>query len=97
MSGVVMILIAVLAVWMLACAWCGFYVRFLRFLAVLIAGLALNMVWMMTALDAKPFEPNAIMALAAAVLYAVSAFGGGYLVGRMVRQFRQSRAPDAQV
>ena len=88
MSSAVIGLIATLTVWMGLCAWCGYQFRFIRFLAVLIAGLGVYMLWMMAVLNAKPLEPSAIMALSAAVLFGASAFGCGYLAGRLARQFR---------
>lgn len=87
-------LIAVLAVWMLGCAYQGYRARFLGFLGVLLVGMALNMFWMALHLNATPLEGNALMAQAALVLYGLSAFGFGWLVGRVVRQFRASRVDD---
>ena len=97
MSGTVTMLIASLIVWMVMCGWCGYSLRFMRFLGVLLAGLALYVVWLITAMEVSPFEPNAVMALTATVLYGVCAFGAGYLTGRMVRQFRASRVERGQV
>ena len=91
MSGTIILLIVALSVWMGLCAWCGYQLRFVRFIAVLVVGLGLYLLWMMAVLNAKPLEPSAVMALTAAVLFAVCAFGCGYLAGRIVRQFRDSR------
>ncbi|MDD9721232.1 hypothetical protein PVW51_11020 [Sulfitobacter sp. PR48] len=94
MSPTIMALIAVLAVWMLACAFQGYRARLLGFLGVLILGMALNMLWMALHLNATPLEGNALMAQAALVLYGLCAFGFGWLAGRLVRQFRASRVDD---
>lgn len=91
MSGTVIMLIVSLVVWMVMCGWCGYGLKFVRFLGVLLAGLALYMAWLVTAMEVALTEPNAVMALTATVLYGVCAFGAGYLTGRVVRQFRASR------
>lgn len=91
MSGTLMMLIVALAVWMSMCAWCGFSLRIVRFLGVLVSGLTLYLVWLVTALEVSPLEPHAVMALTATVIYGACAFGAGYLAGRVVRQFRSSR------
>lgn len=91
MSVTVVTLVLVLAIWMLICAWCGFRKRFVAFAGALIAGLALNMVWMVFGLQAKPFGANALMAEMSALMYGVAAFGIGWLAGRLVRQWRASR------
>lgn len=90
MNWLLILLVTVLVIWMLLCARCGYHLRLIRFLGVLIGGLALNMGWMVFALKAHPFEPNALVAQASAVLYAITAFGSGWLVGRLVRQWRAS-------
>jgi hypothetical protein len=61
------------------------------FLAVLIIGMTLNIVWMVLGLNAKPLSPNAMVAHAGALLYAISALLLGFLVGRISRAFRASR------
>ena len=91
MSGTVIMLIVSLAVWMVMCGWCGYGLKFVRFLGVLFAGLALYMAWLVTAMEVSLLEPNAVMALTATVMYGVCAFGAGYLAGRVMRQFRASR------
>lgn len=85
-------LIIALCLWMAACAWFGFQRRYVGFLAVLLGGLALNMVWMVFGLNAHPFELSAIIAQMAAVLYALCAFGVGWFAGRIRRAWRESRA-----
>ena len=90
MNGLAVILVTILAVWMLVCIRCGMRRRWRLFLAVLAVGLALNMAWMMIGLDARWLEPHAIMAQAAVALYGLSAFGLGWLVGRIRRAWRES-------
>ncbi len=91
MSGLVLALVFCLAVWMLACGWCGYRARFVMFLGVLIGGLAVNQMWMMVGLKANALEPNLILAQAAAVCYALTALGCGWLAGRIARQWQASR------
>ncbi len=91
MTITVTTLVAVFAVWLLACVWCGYRVRVLAFVGVVLMGLALNMVWMTFGLNARPFEVDALMAQTAAIMCGVGAFGVGWLAGRMVRQWRDSR------
>ncbi|APE43057.1 hypothetical protein BOO69_06220 [Sulfitobacter alexandrii] len=97
MTGTIAVLVAILAAWMLACAVQGYRVRLLGFAGVLVLGLALNMLWMTLHLDARPLEGNALIAQAALTLYGLCAFGAGWLVGRVVRQFRASRVDDSTV
>jgi hypothetical protein len=94
MSVTVLTLIAVLAVWMLLCAWCGYRARYLLFVGVLLGGLALNLAWMVFGLKTHPFDIHALSAQMAAVLYAVGAFGCGWLVGRFARRWQDSRVED---
>lgn len=84
-------LIAALCLWMAVCAWCGYRRRFIAFLAFLLGGLALNMLWMTLALHAHPFELNALVAQSAATLYALCAFGIGWFGGRIRRAWQDSR------
>jgi len=91
MSVTVATLISVLAVWMLICGWCGYRMRVFAFFGVLLAGLALNMAWMVVGLNARPFEAHAMMAEMSAFMYGIGAFGVGWLVGRLARQFQASR------
>ena len=95
MSPTVVTLIAVLCVWMLACAWCGFRARIVMFLAVLLGGLAANQLWMMIGLKAKALEYNLIFAQLSAMCFAVFALGCGWLAGRVARQWQASRVEDA--
>ena len=97
MNMLVLILISLLIFWMLACAYCGYHLRILRFFAVLIAGLALNMAWMMIGLNARLLEINALIAQASAALYACAAFGCGWLAGRIMREWRASRVDSGGV
>lgn len=94
MTPTLALLIMVLAIWMLAAAWCGYGKRFLGFLAVLLVGLALNAAWLVWGLGAKPFENPVIMAQGAAVGYALCAFGVGWLVGRVTRELRATRVDN---
>ncbi|KIN61492.1 hypothetical protein Z945_2484 [Sulfitobacter noctilucae] len=89
-----LLLFGILVVWMLACAACGFTRRYLRFLSVLLAGLALNLSWMVFGLQAHPFEVNVLMALTAALIYGVCAFFIGGFAGRIARAWRDSRVSD---
>jgi hypothetical protein len=91
MTVTIVTLVLVLAVWMLACGWCGYRMRFMAFLGVLLSGLALNMAWLVFGLKARPFEPHAVMAETSVLMYGLTAFGVGWLAGRLVRQWRESR------
>ena len=94
MNTLVVVLIAVLMVWMSVCAWCGFRKRISLFFCVLGVGLVLNMAWMVFGLDARIFEPHALMAQGAATLYGLSACGIGWLAGRVSREWRASKIED---
>lgn len=85
------ILVPGLVIWMLGCAYCGYERRFGLFLFVLAIGVALNTLWMVFGLDAKPLSPPAIMAHAGFVLYAITALGLGFLAGRLAQVFRETR------
>lgn len=97
MSLLVALLVLVLAIWMAACAWTGFQFNIKRFVAVLIIGLGLNMIWMMGWLNAHPLEINALIAQASAVLYALCAFGAGVFAGRIHRAWVASRVDQSDV
>ncbi len=98
MTPTLFVLVAVLALWMAAAGWCGYHKRFAGFVLVLLAGLALNAAWMIWGLGAKPFEMPVIYAQIAASGYALCAFMTGWLVGRLVRQLRDTRIDkDADV
>lgn len=84
-------LLTVFALWMIACLWTGFRVRVGLFFLVLAVGLALNATWMVFGLDARVFEPHALVAQVSVVLYAVGGFGFGWLAGRLVQRWRESR------
>ena len=90
MNNLVLLLMVVLAVWMVACAYCGYKVLLRRFVTILCAGLVANAAWMMLGLNARLSEPHVLIALVAVVVYAVCAFGCGWLAGRLVRQWRAS-------
>lgn len=92
----VALLIAIWIGWMLACAACGFARRYMMFVGVLLGGLALNMLWMVYALQAHPFEVNALMAQTAAVVYATCAFAIGAIAGRFLRAWRDSRVTGSK-
>lgn len=97
MMGTLTILLATLAIWMLACGWCGYRQNIVRFLALLLIGLLLNMGWTMLVLNANPFGAHGMGAQIAAVLYVFSAFGTGWLIGRIARQLRESRIDEAGI
>ena len=84
-------MLVALIVWMLLCAWCGYRARLSWFVAALLAGLALTIVWVAMVLGAGPLEANALMGYASALLYALAAFGSGWIVGRFVRGWQASR------
>lgn len=90
MNWLVITLVVVLVSWMAACGWCGFRIRFGLFAGVMLAGLVANQLWMMIGLQAPALEPNLILAQAAAVCYGLTAFGVGWLSGRIARQWRAS-------
>ncbi len=91
MTPTLALLIVVLAIWMLAAAWCGYGKRFLGFLMVLLVGLSLNSGWLVWGLGARLFENPVIMAQSAATGYALCAFGVGWLVGRVARELQATR------
>lgn len=93
MKPIVAALIGVLVMWMLACAICGYHRRFVAFLAIALGGIALNIAWMVIGLDADPFGKHALVAHAAASLYAISSVLTGWVVGRVVRRLRE-KAPQ---
>lgn len=94
MSLTVTSMIALLVVWMLACAWTGYHQRFARFAALVLVGLGINMLWIVIGLKAHPLELNALMAEASLLLYLIFAFGIGWLAGRLARQWQASRVDD---
>ncbi|TMM55015.1 hypothetical protein [Sulfitobacter sabulilitoris] len=85
------VLIAVLALWMLVVGVCGYAASVRGFVIALLAGLTANTVWLMVGLGASPVNPSFVIAQLAACLYAVCAFASGWLIGRMVQQFRAGR------
>lgn len=87
-------LLSVFAVWMIACLWAGYRASVWLFFAVLAVGLGLNATWMVFGLDARVFEPHALLAQASVISYAVGGFGFGWLAGRMVQRWRESRVDD---
>jgi hypothetical protein len=89
-NGFVLVLMALLAIWMIACGYYGYTKRFVRFLIVLCVGLTANVIWMMVGLDASLGEPHMLIALASAAVYGACAFGIGLLAGRLVRAWRAS-------
>ncbi|WP_299874500.1 hypothetical protein [uncultured Sulfitobacter sp.] len=91
MSLTITSMIALLAVWMLAIGWTGYHKRFARFAALVLVGLGVNMLWITAGLKAHPLDPNALLAEASLLLYAVFAFGIGWLAGRLARQLQASR------
>ncbi len=84
------VLTAILALWMFGCGYAGYTKRFGLFVIIAGLGMALNTVWMVFGLDARPFSSPALMAHGAATLYALCALATGWLVGRLVRSFRES-------
>jgi hypothetical protein len=87
-------LAAILCLWMVLCLVCGYRRRVLLFLGVLLTGLSMNQLWMYLGLQARPTEINAIIAQVAVVFYGISAFGTGWLVGRISRAWAESRIED---
>lgn len=87
----VFVLVAGLALWMFGCAYAGYHKRFGLFLIIVGVGMSLNTLWMVLGLDATPFSRPAMTAHLAAILYAVSALGFGWLTGRLARSFRSSK------
>ena len=97
MSGTVLALAVVLLAWMALCAMCGLRWRPIVFLAALAGGLALNLAWMVLGLDAKPFEPHALMAQGALALYGIGSFGAGLLARRLVQAWRETAVGEPEV
>lgn len=95
MTLVATALIGILVLWMTAVAYVGFARRYVIFVALLAAALALNMVWMVWGLRAHPFELNALIAQGALTLYGLCAFGAGWFAGRIRLAWRESRVEDA--
>lgn len=85
-------LISSLLAWLALCLWAGFARRFVAFFGILLGGLALNALWMVFGLGVAPFEPNALLAQMAAVLYALVAGFVGWFAGRIQRAWRDSKA-----
>ncbi|MEQ6203585.1 hypothetical protein ABMC88_11080 [Sulfitobacter sp. HNIBRBA2951] len=85
------ILVPGLALWMFGCAYAGYFRRFKLFLGIVLVGMALNATWMILGLDAKLLSPPALAAHAGALIYAICAFVAGWLAGRIMRRFRDSR------
>lgn len=81
-------LMGIVILWMLACAVCGYWGRFILFLGIAIGGIALNITWMVVGLEAYPFTNHALRAHFAAVVYAVSSFVSGWVLRRLVLAFR---------
>lgn len=90
----VLFLLAGLALWMFGCGYAGYHKRFLLFILIAVIGMTLNTVWMVFGLNARPLSTPALMAHRAALMYAVSALGFGWLAGRLVRSFRSSKADE---
>ncbi|WP_299416693.1 hypothetical protein [uncultured Sulfitobacter sp.] len=88
------LIVAGLALWMFGCAYAGYHKRFLLFFLIAVVGMTLNTVWMVVGLDARPFSTPAMTAHLAAIMYAISALGFGWLAGRLVRGFRSSGVDD---
>ena len=97
MTPLVYALIVALGFWMAICAGCGFRRRVLLFVGALLTGLTINQLWMMAGLNAKFFEPHALMAQAAVVMYGLCAFGSGWLVSRVSQAWAESRVDGTEV
>lgn len=101
MTAGVWLAVALLLAGLAICAWAGYRMRPLVFVAVTLGGLAANSLWMVAGLQADPLSPHALMAQASLVLYAVVSFGSGWLIGRVRRRFIATRvdedAPGGQV
>jgi hypothetical protein len=85
------LLVGGLALWMFGCGYAGYNKRVGLFFVILVVGMSLNTVWMVVGLDARPFSPPAITAHLAALMYAICAVGTGFLAGRLIRGFRESK------
>ena len=97
MTATEIILVLCLALWMGACAYCGYQRRFLGFLAVLLAGLAVNMAWLMQGLSAHPFDVHALVMDAALTIFAVCAFAAGLYAHRVRRVWQETKVDDPGV
>ncbi|MEP1766363.1 MAG: hypothetical protein ABJJ53_06955 [Sulfitobacter sp.] len=90
----VFLLISGLVLWMFGCGYAGYHKRFALFFVILFLGMALNTLWMVFGLNARPFSNPAKSAHLAALMYAISALGFGWLAGRVVRSFRSSKVEE---
>ncbi|NNE52690.1 MAG: hypothetical protein HKN30_09840 [Sulfitobacter sp.] len=97
MSLPLFILILALIIWVLACAYAGFALRFRLFAVALLSGLCLNYLWMLLGLGAEAFEFNVMVAQASLTLYGLCAFAIGWFLGRLVRQWRESQVDSGGV
>ena len=79
------------------CGWAGYRMRIGLLVGIVLAGLAANTLWMVAGLGADPLSPHALMAQGALILYAVGAFGFGWLAGRLRRRFIEARANTGRV
>ncbi len=85
------LLVGGLVLWMFGCGYAGYNKRFGLFVVILVVGMSLNTAWMVLGLDARPFSPPAMTAHLAALMYAICAVGTGFLAGRLIRGFRESK------
>ena len=74
------------------CGWAGYRMRTGLLVGMVLAGLAANALWMVAGLGADPLSRHALMAQGALILYAVGAFGFGWLAGRLRRRSIEARA-----
>lgn len=87
-------LVGILAAWMALCCFCGLQRRYVWFFAVLFGGLALNMMWMVLALNATVYEQNVWIAEGSVTLYGVVAFFIGRFIGRIRAAWIDSAVTD---
>ncbi|MDF1729357.1 MAG: hypothetical protein P1U53_16575, partial [Sulfitobacter sp.] len=70
-------LLVALALYLSLAAWAGYGRRWQLFGAAILGGMGLNQLWMMLALDARPFEIHALIAQGSLLLYGLTAGGAG--------------------
>lgn len=92
-----LIMLLLLGVWLGACAICGYQRNVMRFLAVLFAGLAAHLAWMVFGLSAHPFSYASIMADASMTIFALCAFAAGFYASRLRRVWHETTVDDDAV
>ncbi|AXI46016.1 hypothetical protein C1J03_08300 [Sulfitobacter sp. SK012] len=79
---------------MLICAACGYAGQLKLFALIAAIGIVGNAVWMRLALGFSPISGNALMAHVSAMLFALSSCGFGWILGRFIRQWHESRVEE---